>query len=171
MLGVDVGADSGIPAVVVGATVLALVPIVPFFTHAKRDRPLFAAVPLLVLVGWWRGRLPRPGEGGLHMRVVANGIGIEVVGAVIPSQTTQAQPSAGETAKLSQLRRRSCFSPWYKPASTRSRRPACAITSASRSTSAPCSICCVRARSTPSLPSACRCPRLVALTRCSSKWN
>jgi zinc/manganese transport system substrate-binding protein len=32
--------------------------------------------------------------------------GIEVVGAVIPSQTTQAQPSAGEVAKLSQLIRR-----------------------------------------------------------------
>jgi ABC-type Zn uptake system ZnuABC Zn-binding protein ZnuA len=32
--------------------------------------------------------------------------GITVVGAVIPSQTTQAQPSAGETAKLIQLIRR-----------------------------------------------------------------
>jgi ABC-type Zn uptake system ZnuABC Zn-binding protein ZnuA/ABC-type Mn2+/Zn2+ transport system permease subunit len=32
--------------------------------------------------------------------------GIEVVGAVIPSQTTQAQPSAGEVAKLSRLIRR-----------------------------------------------------------------
>ena len=32
--------------------------------------------------------------------------GITIVGAVIPSQTTQAQPSAGETAKLIQLVRR-----------------------------------------------------------------
>jgi ABC-type Zn uptake system ZnuABC Zn-binding protein ZnuA/ABC-type Mn2+/Zn2+ transport system permease subunit len=32
--------------------------------------------------------------------------GIEVVGAVIPSQTTQAQPSAGDVAQLSQLIRR-----------------------------------------------------------------
>jgi zinc/manganese transport system substrate-binding protein len=32
--------------------------------------------------------------------------GIEVVGAVIPSQTTQAQPSAGDVAHLSQLIRR-----------------------------------------------------------------
>jgi ABC-type Zn uptake system ZnuABC Zn-binding protein ZnuA len=32
--------------------------------------------------------------------------GIQVVGAVIPSQTTQAQPSAGEVAKLSRLIRR-----------------------------------------------------------------
>jgi ABC-type Zn uptake system ZnuABC Zn-binding protein ZnuA len=33
----------------------------------------------------------------------ANRYGITVVGAVIPSQTTQAQPSAGETAKLINL--------------------------------------------------------------------
>ena len=32
--------------------------------------------------------------------------GVTIVGAVIPSQTTQAQPSAGETAKLIKLVRR-----------------------------------------------------------------
>jgi ABC-type Zn uptake system ZnuABC Zn-binding protein ZnuA len=36
----------------------------------------------------------------------AHRYGITVVGAVVPSQTTQAQPSAGETAKLVRLVRR-----------------------------------------------------------------
>src|SRR5205814_6049439 len=36
----------------------------------------------------------------------AHRYGIDIVGAVIPSQTTQAQPSAGETAKLVALIRR-----------------------------------------------------------------
>jgi zinc/manganese transport system substrate-binding protein len=36
----------------------------------------------------------------------ADRYGIAVIGAVIPSQTTQAQPSAGDTAKLAELIRR-----------------------------------------------------------------
>src|SRR5262249_50907771 len=41
-----------------------------------------------------------------RVRVLRRRYGITIVGAVIPSQTTQAQPSAGETGKLIELVRR-----------------------------------------------------------------